>query len=164
MQKMRFSRSTMIHNDSFLMQTFFNFWQISKRFIQCLTSCIGFSQNLTFVHFLTSNLAFRKSTKNAKYVVSRSNTFQNAFCECYFFKLWNVLNVFFQTMTRFIFLFQSFTHSKIRNLRSCFSKKHEKSKTCRFYDVKETQNGIFWMLFFQLLNFFRFFSSKFETL
>ena len=144
------------------MQTFFNFWQISKRFIQCLTSCINFSQNLTIVHFLTSSPAFRKSTKNAKYVVSCSNIFQNAFFECSLFLNSATFSTFpVQIMTRFIFLFQNFTHSKIRILRSCFSKKHEKSKTCRFYDVKKLKTGFFECIFF---NFWTFSDFLFQNL
>ena len=132
-KKMSVSRSNTIHNVTFLMQTFFKFSHVSKRFIQYLTSCIGFLQNLTIVNFLTSNLGFRKSTKNAKYVVSRSNTFQNAFFECSIFLNSETFSTFsVQIMTRFIFLFQNFTHGKLRILRSCFSKKHEKVKICRF--------------------------------
>ena len=135
-KKMTFFRSSMIHNDTFLMQTFFKLWHVSKSFIQNLTSCISFLQNLTIVNFLTSSFAFRRSSENSENVVSRSNVFQYVFSERWFFWILKRFGRFFQNFETFQIFFPKHWSRQIPNAKPCFSKKHKKLKICRFYDVK----------------------------
>ena len=102
---MSFSGSSMIHNDTFLMQTFFKLWHVSKRFIQNLTICISFLQNLTIVNFLTSSFAFRRSSENSENVVSGSNVFQYVFFECWFLWILKRFGRFFQNFETFQIFF-----------------------------------------------------------
>ena len=95
----------------------------------------------------TLNLAFRRSTKIAKYIVSRCNLFQYLFFESWIFWTLKHFELFFQSMTYFICLIQTYTLGKTRNSKSCFSKKHKKSKLRRFYVLKYFKRGLFECIF-----------------
>ena len=79
-KKMSFSRSNMIHEVTFWMQTFLNFWHVFKSLIRNLTRYIIFL-NRMHCEVLNIKSCFLKEQEKGKNVVSRSNIFKYAFFE-----------------------------------------------------------------------------------
>ena len=93
-----------------------------------------------------------------------SNMIQNvAFWMQTFFNFWHIFKRFIQNLTRCKILLQNLTHREFPKLKSCFLKKLEKCKQCRF-DVVTYSNTCFWMLvFLNSETFVTFFFSTYET-
>ena len=84
----------------------------------------------------------------------------------FLFKIWLDEKVSFQNLTHCIFFqFKIWQVMKCSNSKSCFLKKLEKCKICRFYQVKRTKTWFFGCKpFFRNLTCRKFFNSKSNAL
>ena len=108
--------------------------------------------------FLFQNHVFQKSRENAKKCRLYGATwFLKWVFECKFlFNFWHVPKCLIQNLTRCMNFFQNLGHHKTPNIKSSFSKRHEKCKTL-FSRRNIIWKLIFWVeTFFQLLTRFMF--------
>ena len=109
--------SNVIQNKIFRKQTFFEF------------------RHKTLMHwtFFFNSCIPKKQGKCKKMSFSRSNMIDKVtFWMQTFLNFWHVFKRLVRNLTPCLNFFRNLTHCVVLNIKSCFSKEHEKGKKCRF--------------------------------